>query len=409
MTDAVTNDIPKPFLSRLLLMNYKSIASCSVPLSQFTVLVGPNDAGKSNLLDAVGFVADSLRHSPEYALRGRGGVQEVQRRSGGDPGSFGIRLDLNLPDGRSAAYAFQIGALRNGGFVVKREVCRISTAGQDTSPSYYDVCEGQVQKGSPSLAAAIEPDRLYLGIASGLGQFRAVYDALSRMACYHLSPERISGLQDPAPGTFLAGDGGNITSILNRIKTQHKQLWKRIQEYLAAVVPEIQGVEVKRFGPKLAIEFRKEMEGRDRSWRFAASSMSDGTLGVLGVLAAIFQLAPEGKGQMCLVGIEEPEAAVHPAASHVLASAFLEAAQNVQILITSHSPDLLDYEDITSDSILAVVSRRGETCVGPVDQASRSVLREGLYTAGELLRLEQIQPHVSPTATANRDVELFDV
>ncbi len=60
--------------------------------------------------------------------------------------------------------------------------------------------------------------------------------------------------------------------------------------------------------------------------------------------------------------------------------------------MTSHSPDLLDDEDIDTDSILAVISEGGVTQIGALDETGKSALRDRLYTAGELLRLNQLIP-----------------
>ena len=69
-----------------------------------------------------------------------------------------------------------------------------------------------------------------------------------------------------------------------------------------------------------------------------------------------------------------------------------EAADKTQIIITSHSPDLLDDKDLAVESILAVEARNGTTTIAGVDEAGRSAVRDRLYTAGELLRLNQLQP-----------------
>mgnify|MGYP001006367059 CR=1 FL=1 len=69
-----------------------------------------------------------------------------------------------------------------------------------------------------------------------------------------------------------------------------------------------------------------------------------------------------------------------------------QAANDTQVLITSHSPDLLDDKSIDMDAILAVVSEGGETKIAPLDAASRQVLRDHLFSAGELLRMNQLAP-----------------
>src|SRR6266498_4156676 len=102
----------KRLLTRIALRNYKSIAGCDIRPTQFSFLVGPNGAGKSNFLDALRFVADSLRYSLDHALRDRGGINEVRRRSSGHPTHFGIRLDFQLRDETRGLYAFRVGAQR---------------------------------------------------------------------------------------------------------------------------------------------------------------------------------------------------------------------------------------------------------------------------------------------------------
>ena len=94
--DQMTDKQDKRLLTRVMLRNYKSIAACSVSPAQLSFLVGPNGSGKSNFLDALRFVADSLWSSMDHALRDRGGINEVRRRSSGHPTNFGIHVGFNL-------------------------------------------------------------------------------------------------------------------------------------------------------------------------------------------------------------------------------------------------------------------------------------------------------------------------
>ncbi|MCD6681278.1 MAG: AAA family ATPase [Burkholderiaceae bacterium] len=105
-----------PFLTRVVLRNYKSVAGCDVRLGALTYLVGPNGSGKSNFLDALHLVRDALSGSLDNALNERGGLQEVRRKSSGHPTHFGIRLEFVLRDGRGGHYAFNVGALNRGGY-----------------------------------------------------------------------------------------------------------------------------------------------------------------------------------------------------------------------------------------------------------------------------------------------------
>jgi predicted ATPase len=123
-----------------------------------------------------------------------------------------------------------------------------------------------------------------------------------------------------------------------------------------------------------------------------AENMSDGTLRALGVLTALFQSSNGTGKKVPFVGIEEPEVAVHPGAAGVLRDGLRTASKATQIAVTSHSPDLLDDKDIRDENILAVVNRNGETKIALPDEAGRSAIRDRLYTAGELLRLNQLEP-----------------
>lgn len=390
-------------ISRVHLRNYKSVANCSVTLGPLTILVGPNGAGKSNFLDALRLVTESLNASLDHALRERGGIAEVRRRSAGHPTHFAIRLEFRLPDGATGWYAFRVGARQGGGFEVQEEECKISSiaAGDGGTEGFfplyfYRVESGRVTKCSEQIFPPASDDRLYLVSAAGLPVFRPLYDALSHMGFYNLNPEVIRELQPPDPGEVLRRDGGNLASVLSVLEHKNPGAKDRIAEFLAEVVPDLTGIEARHMGKMETIEFRQKVGNNVSAWRFPAESMSDGTLRALGVLTALFQLAGPTGSPVRLVGIEEPEAAVHPGAAGILRDALRQASLLTQVLVTSHSPDLLDDKDVRDDWILAVRSENGETKIGPVNEVGRSAIRDRLFTAGELLRQGQLLPEPSP-------------
>lgn len=234
-------------------------------------------------------------------------------------------------------------------------------------------------------------DRLYLVTAAGLPEFRPAYDALVSMGFYNLNPEVMKELQSPDAGELLHRDGGNVASVIARLRTDRPEIMARIQRYLETIVPGITEVRHVALGPRETLEFRQKVVGSKYPWRFYAASMSDGTLRSLGALLAVTQLA-DRRVPVSLVGIEEPETALHPAAAGTLMDALREAAARTQVVVTTHSTDLLDQVDPDTDGLLAVVSRQGNTRIAPVDAASVQAIREHLYTPGELLRMDQLGP-----------------
>jgi predicted ATPase len=398
------------FIHRVTIRNYKSIAACALDLQRLTFMVGPNGAGKSNFLDALKFVSDALRSSIDHALRDRGTITEVRRRSGGHPNHFAIRLDFVLPNGQAGHYAFRIGARPAGAYVVQDEECLIHPPEGLGRSEHFRARSGEIVEASVSPMPATLPDRLLLVAASGIPAFRPVYDALSRIEVYNLNPREIANMQKPDPGETLRRDGSNAASVLQRMSPAVRQM---IREDLARIVPGVSDVEPRSLASQETVEFRQIVKGQAHPWRFFASAMSDGTLRALGVLLAVFQAASTQAGGRppLLIGLEEPEMALHPAAASVLLSALREGSRHCQIIVTSHSPELLDNPDIEPESLVAVDNAGGLTRIGKIDGPGREVLRDKLFTPGELLRQNQLVPDPKSLIDVNdeRQLDLFDL
>src|SRR3954449_9910779 len=76
-----------PFLRRVRIRGYKSIAFCDVTLQPLTILVGRNASGKSNFLDALAFLRDIVNIGVNEAVKRHGGVEAILCR---------LRADRNV-------------------------------------------------------------------------------------------------------------------------------------------------------------------------------------------------------------------------------------------------------------------------------------------------------------------------
>jgi predicted ATPase len=390
-----------PCVHQVRIKNYKSIAQISVNLESFTVLVGPNGSGKSNFIDALAFVQECLSESIELAFKNRGGIAAVRRSSAGHPTHITIRFVLNLGNDLFADYAFEIAAKPREKFSVALERCVVGKLmGESHS---FEIKDGKFTTEIPGIRPKVAPDRLALFAASATDEFRPVYDFLTSMRFYSIVPVRLRELQEPDAGDFLKRDGSNAAAVLKRLQeeTQSDGQYDRVCRLLSRVVDGIKKVEYRPVGQKETLQFKQDV-GLEHPWTFNALNMSDGTLRVLGLLLAVYQPGPYS-----VVAIEEPEATVHPAVAEVVVEVLMDAANQRQVLLTSHSPDILDYKELTDTQIRVVTMEHGRTLIAPVSQAGRDAIRERLYTPGELLRAGELSPDLKAAEQAARQLNLF--
>jgi len=201
----------------------------------------------------------------------------------------------------------------------------------------------------------------------------------------------------------LKHDGSNAAAVLKRLAEESKgnERYERLCRLLSKVVHGLQGVEYHPVGQKETLQFKQDV-GLKHPWRFDALNMSDGTLRSLGLLLAVYQV-----GKASVVAVEEPEATVHPAVMELIVEVLLDAAQDRQVLVTTHSPDILDHKGIQDEQIRAVTTDQHWTLICPLSQASRDAVREHLYTPGELLRSGELAPDVQAARKAATQPDLF--
>lgn len=378
-----------PFLCEVSLRNFRSIASCRARLGRLTTLVGPNGAGKSNFLDAFRFVRDSVARSPSAAVQKRGGFRSVVTHAAGRARSFAIRLDVTLPDGSKGHYAMEIG--ESGYCPVLREECRLVPA--EGEPAGFIVVEGELREGSPDAIPDGVRGPLYLKKAAVVDEFRPLCEALASMGFYDPNPAAMHA-KAADPGLLLADDGSNIAAVLREMARTDPQGRARIDEYLRVIVPGLDaiGLDGPRRQPQLVL---LQDVGQKRPRTLPARNMSDGTVRILAVLVAAFQGRRSFQRRVPLVGIETPDAVLHPAAAEALGEALSNASRDVQVILTTHSPELLDR--VAGDQILAFRTDRGRTKVAPITDAVRSLVGRDGCTAGELLRTGQMEPDSEDT------------
>ncbi len=375
----------------LRLRNFKNFADETLRMGPFTVIVGANASGKSNIRDAFRFLhgvgrgytlADIL--GGKYGAGGqveweeiRGAPAEVIRHGQesmyvdvdferDDSGSLLSRALPRSPLSRALTYCIGIeGAGTLGGaFGVTREALSGFSGFESGFPRLEDPIYTSAPRLSDPVAAQDDEHHLLLRMAKtgsqrkqGFGiTVRPDQPALTQMEMHkpvstehkmlasHVaanfsdmrfldpSPRQ---MREPAfPGQTVLGDSGeNLPTVLQAIcndADRRKTLLEWIRELTPMDVADFQFPTETSGKVQLAIE---EEDGRVTSSR----SVSDGTLRFLGILAALL-----GKGPRLCV-FEEIDSGIHPSRLHLLVELIESEVGkgDMQVVTTTHSPDLL--------------------------------------------------------------------
>lgn len=378
----------EPVIKQLILKRYRSIPAEQITFDNPTIFFGRNGSGKSNLVSVFSFLAEAMAAPLQAVFDRAGGISAVRNRPSGSshPPNFGLRVDLGSMNGKSKGgfYAFEVRALPNYGFGVVREQC--SVIGETGSQSWFDREGSEFTSNVRGMKPAIDPASLSLPLVGGEASFAPALRVLAAMRVYSIEPRKLREMQDPDSGTSLKSDGSNVTSVLKEIERQSEADSQRISDILATIVPNTKSVQVKKHGQNLSLEFTQEW-GAKKRLKFEGFSMSDGTLRAIGLLAAVFQ-----KPAPSLIAIEEPEATIHPGALESILDLLYSASRRMQVVMTTHSPDLLDAKWITDRHLRVVDWTEGATRVAPVSDAAKKALQSHLMGAGELLRSNALEP-----------------
>ncbi|WP_334143038.1 AAA family ATPase [Rhabdothermincola sp.] len=372
-------------VTSLQLLHWRNFKAAKVDLTTRVFIVGPNASGKSNLLDAFRFLRDvaSIGGGLANAVEARGGVKRVRCLAARKNPDVRLRVTLgDDSDPEQWTYELEFGANRQQRPVVRKEVV-----------SY----RGEELKRRPDVDDENDPVRLTQTALEQVTEnrsFRNIADFLSSIQYLHLVPQlvrepdrSINHPNDPFGGDFLQ----QIASVNQRTRAARL---RRINEALRFAVPQLENLDLQqdRAG-------RWHLRGKYQHWRAPGawqdeSDLSDGTLRLIGLLWTVLDTG----GPLLL---EEPELSLHPEVIRFLPALFAKAQSSSlrQVLISTHSPDLLYDEGIGLDEVVVLRPGPEGTTVHKASQISDAlVLLRGGTTLPELLAAETRPAQVSQLA-----------
>jgi len=364
--------------TKLSLENWRNFSKVEANLQRRVFLVGPNACGKSNLLDVFRFLQDvvSIGGGFQEAARSRGGVSRLRclaaRRYPEISISVNVATEENLTeweyelrfkqDNRGRPLITRERVIQNSNLILER-------------PNESD--QGDPERLSQTYLEQVSANREFRDLASFFGSVRYLH------IVPHLvrDPDRSAGKKnDPFGGDFME-------QIARTTEKTRKGRLSQIRRALVVAVPQLKTLELFR-----DTRGTPHLRGKYEHWRpqgawQTESDFSDGTLRLIGLLWAVL----DGSGPLLL---EEPELSLHSEVVTFLPQmvARIQRRTGRQILMSTHSPDLLSDSGIGSDEILLLQPDTEGTSV----RAASEIEEVKNLLAGGLSPAEAVIPQTRP-------------
>jgi predicted ATPase len=364
-------------ISRIKLKNWKNFKDIDVPLKSRTFMVGPNASGKSNLLDAFRFLRDIAKPGGglQNAVLDRGGITKIRCLAARTHPDVELEIHLSEYESDKVLWKYAIG--------IKQEVrgYRLPLL------TYEKVWKGnELILKRPNNDDKKDKERLtqtHLEQINANKDFREISRFLESTVYQHLLPQLLKH-PNSFTGPDLPGDpfGKGFLIRISKVNEKTRNAWlKRIENALKIAVPQFIKFEYKEEGGRPHLEAVYD-HWRPKAGKQREDQFSDGTLRLIGLLWSL----QEGDSILLL---EEPELSLNSAiVSRIPALIYkLQKPKKRQVLITTHSVDLLGDKGISLDEILVITpSAEGSiVCTASSMEEIKRMLEAGMSPADAIL------------------------
>jgi len=371
-------------LRHLELSGYKSIENVKIDLnSGINVFIGPNGSGKSNLMNFINIVADeapSIDNSFKANLTWSVGNdlynRNIEQQIPISNKSFTKnKLDLKSIDDflRDRNKRLNVLITKNNEEVYSQTDISLSAFQLDFLSKF--LADDNYSLNTNLVGFYTDPNIPFLKYPSGFTM--STQEVLKTTANLPLFRYTIIL---PILGSGIIEKKGDIENLSELLNASLSSVSKETLEYIRQYSPlsdfrfkeivRIKKQDGKRVLDNLQVEF--EIDGFWYNWE----DLSDGTQRILRIIDSVISSSE-------IVLLEEPELGVHPHQLMLLMEFLTEMSEEKQIIISTHSPDVLEY--VTPLENINVVSiKKGKTQVRKLTKKQREKAQVYLEDTGSI-------------------------
>jgi predicted ATPase len=333
-------------IKQLKIEGFRSLKNVTWEPGELNILIGPNGSGKSNLLRFLELMAVAAKGDLGKYIQSVGGMGAIVW----DGKATDITFSLSIDDNKF--YELQLSRfLRGSLYAISREVLsgRVKGGSEQVNYIYRDLQKAQIRGGLTDTQKIqeikqenINGRETILSAASIVGSDAHLLfekDYLSSFAIYHdVLVHQDADIRKPSVSSVekrVDSDGQNLINVLHTLYTTDREFERSINSAMRAAFG---GDYEKLVFPPAAdqlIQLRVRWKSLKREQ--SAADLSDGTLRFLFLLTVLASPDPPP-----VIAIDEPETGLHPSMLPIIAEYAVEAATRAQVVITTHSPQLLD-------------------------------------------------------------------
>jgi predicted ATPase len=346
-------------LSKLKVQHYKSLFDTEVDLEPLTVFIGPNGSGKSNICEALAVLSYFMRklidikNNKQIITLFSDSLNSLSRNQ--------QSIESKFWQGKQDYLSFTLSSLTT------------TNTASEKSQKNLDI---SVRLNYPERKIQIENfDKSIDFICKTANQLReflisnqysnsSLFQAIREVNVYDFAPIYLSSKISSSGN--MDGTGQGIANTLLDILLTNRDRFDELQYRLTQLVPHIKSIALPRGENQT---FSIELVDRYSEHHIPASDISDGTLRILAFLTALYQ-----ENTPSIICFEELENGLHPWLLHKMMELLKIVSTEgitgkpVQVLITTHSPVLLNY--VEPHQVRAVeLDKEGKTQVHklPID------------------------------------------